>query len=146
MGDDPGGIGIPGLDASSPPYMHVTGVAIEPSQQNATFKVDVDQFTTTFAAFKACNPDATSILPVMAHVPDTPRWKKKKPIPWNNRYVTFAGHLRGVTSTLENESVVERFKVDIDNISFLGNYVPIAKPSVDNVTDSPCKVNMISSH
>ena len=67
------------------PYMHITGVVSNIVQQTATFDILAGQWTSAFRHPR--------VLPVCAMIPDSPRWKERKPIPAANSYVGVAGYL-----------------------------------------------------
>ncbi|KAJ7908061.1 hypothetical protein B0H13DRAFT_2331721 [Mycena leptocephala] len=76
-----------------------------------------------------------SVFPVIGFFPETTRYKKK-PVPWVKRYVSFGGYLSGIVSSLEGETMQERFRVEVDNIAFLGTYTPLASTPSPTLTAS----------
>lgn len=65
------------------------------------------------------------MFPVLATIPDSPRFSKK-PIPKPNTYVSIQGFL---TRYIVNGEVAERFCIEVENVVFLGRpHVPAETP------------------
>ncbi|KAF8274205.1 hypothetical protein EI94DRAFT_1696141 [Lactarius quietus] len=62
--------------------------------------------------------NSQQLFPIHALIPDSPRYKSKKPIPANNSYVGIASRLTRICPTSEDSE--NRFYIDVDNITFLG--------------------------
>ncbi|KAJ7744353.1 hypothetical protein B0H16DRAFT_1463225 [Mycena metata] len=67
-----------------------------------------------------------SVFPILGFIPDSPRFKGKKPVPWVKRYVSVGGYIAGMSASLEGETLQERFRVEVDHLAFLGTYTPLA--------------------
>jgi len=121
-------------------YVHVTGPAYQANTEAATFQVDAEQYIATVKDANDQRPKANAIKPIFptfCFIPDGPRWKnRKKPVPYNKRFVFVSGYLAGITSSLEKNVIQERFKIEVDNVAFLGTHVPPAEPSTPAVDGS----------
>lgn len=95
------------------PFVQITGTAINANKDTSTFEVDSAQYT---AALKNDRP--FSVFPVRGLIPYSHRYKKGKPVPHNNTYVSFSGFL--CRFTIDETGFPDRFYVDVENISFLG--------------------------
>ncbi|KAJ7728604.1 hypothetical protein DFH07DRAFT_782191 [Mycena maculata] len=118
--------------------VHVSCVVTKDDQQAATFQAEPEQYTIAFADAKRKAEEASatppkSVFPIFAYIPDLPRFKNtKKPTPFSNKFSGFMGYLTGVSSALEGEEMMDRFCIEVDTISFGGNYAAkqTAKPVV----------------
>ncbi|KAF8267121.1 hypothetical protein EI94DRAFT_1830264 [Lactarius quietus] len=108
-------------DARVPAYIHATGTATTVDTTNATFHVDSYQYTYAFRS--------QQLFPIHALIPDSPRYKSKKPIPANNSYVGIAGRLTRICPTSQDSE--NRFHIDVDNVTFLGRPPTIPVRSSD---------------
>jgi hypothetical protein len=126
--------------------VHLCFGAVTHSDNNArTFALDPEQWTNAFNDYakvqatknSAAAPKAPlkSVFPVIGFFPETTRYKKK-PVPWVKQYVSFGGYLSGMASSLEGETMQERFCVEVDNIAFLGTYTPLASTPSPTLTAS----------
>jgi hypothetical protein len=105
-------------------YVQVTGVAEKCSKTEATFEVTVEQYISCLESAK--DPGGNYIKPVTTfffRIPNSGRYKNGKPVPGNKRFVSVRGFLTGVDrSGIGSE--VEKFIIDMDTITFCGQYVP----------------------
>ncbi|KAJ7221049.1 hypothetical protein B0H12DRAFT_311356 [Mycena haematopus] len=111
------------------PYIFVSGAVTRSDKKDGTFTLDPEQWTNAFNDHAKATENSTaaplkSVFSVIGFFPDTARYKKK-PVPWVKRYVSFGGYLSGIVSSLEGDTVQERFRVEVDNIAFLGTYTPL---------------------
>ncbi|KAJ7818002.1 hypothetical protein B0H14DRAFT_2601615 [Mycena olivaceomarginata] len=145
------------------PWVNVCGAVTRSDSNAATFTIDTEQYTSAFAdqaklaaddAKKAAEKKAMeegtynanipsnaaiafkSVFPVVGYIPDSPRYKSKKPTPWVKKFVSFGGYLTGVTSSLEGETLQERFHIEVDNIVFLGSFTPLAATPATSASTS----------
>ena len=58
------------------------------------------------------------------HIPDSPKYKSwgGKPMPGNKRWVSVCGFLTRVERSRDN-SEVEQFRIDVENVTFCGQYI-----------------------
>ncbi|KIK37582.1 hypothetical protein CY34DRAFT_15601 [Suillus luteus UH-Slu-Lm8-n1] len=108
------------------PIFRVAGVAFNTHASTASFKIHPEQYvslvkeaagSTTTASIPAVKVTA---CPVLATIPDSPRYKfSKKPLPTNGRYIFMSGFLTKVERNNEEHAV--RFCIDVETIAFLGN-------------------------
>lgn len=69
------------------------------------------------------------------HIPDSPKYKAYgKPLPRNKCFVSLCGFITGVDRSGDG-SEVEKFRVDVDNITFGGQYV---QPAVASKNPQSC--------
>lgn len=120
------------IDLARRPYMNICGAVTRSDSTAATFTLDADQYTSAFAEQqKSAATDNNvvaqkSVFPALGFIPDSPRYKSKKPVPWVKKYVAFGGYLTGISASLEGETLQERFRIEVDSIAFLGTYTPLA--------------------
>jgi len=95
------------------------------SQTNATFEVTVGQYITCFRSTKDGGSQSKSATTFFCHIPDSPRYKNwsGKPLPGNKRFVSLCGFLTGVETSGDDDSEVENFRIDIEDITFCGQYI-----------------------
>ena len=116
------------IDPRVQPFIQVTGVATESSKTDATFEVNVEQYVSCIKSGPPTKQAGGSrpkpITRFFCHIPDSPKYKNwsSKPVPGNKRYVSVCGHLTGVERS-GNTSEVERFLIDVENITFCGHYI-----------------------
>ncbi|KAJ7480357.1 hypothetical protein B0H11DRAFT_2233485 [Mycena galericulata] len=116
-------IRMPKIDTEHRPYVTMSGVAINGNKPAATFDMDVDQYT-QFAKVLT--------FPASCWIIDSPRWKdnNSKPVPFQGKYVTVSGYLVGVEDkTVEGSQHKCRFKIEVDNVIYLGSTPSAATPS-----------------
>ncbi|KAJ7697197.1 hypothetical protein B0H17DRAFT_1197597 [Mycena rosella] len=144
MSNTPGDFSLVGdikdiFETSAPPRrctMHITGVAIKRNEAAGTFEMDVEQYTLAAAQAKKAEiptsnvgPAPPSIFPLLGVFATSSRYKKKKPVPFVNRFVTVTGYLAGTEDVLEEGGKVkQRFRVQVENISFQGSNGPSGPP------------------
>ncbi|KAJ7164037.1 hypothetical protein C8R43DRAFT_946832 [Mycena crocata] len=133
-----GSTAVENIDLARRAYVNICGAVTRSDASSATFTLDAEQYTSAFAEqAKKASEDSSivalkSVLPVIGYIPDSPRYKNKKPVPWVKKYVSFGGYLSGITASLEGETLFERFRVEVDNIAFLGTYTPTASTPAPN--------------
>ncbi|KAJ7730721.1 hypothetical protein B0H14DRAFT_2178036, partial [Mycena olivaceomarginata] len=117
---------VANIDLVRRPYMNICGAVTRSDSTAATFTLDADQYTSAFAEQqKSAATDNNvaaqkSVFPALGFIPDSPRYKSKKPVPWVKKYVAFGGYLTGISASLEGETLQERFRIEVDSIAFLG--------------------------
>ncbi|KAJ7238905.1 hypothetical protein C8J57DRAFT_1373219 [Mycena rebaudengoi] len=121
------------IDPRERVYARVCGVVIEDDKKKATFTMDAEQYTSSFADLAkqaAQDPKITaqkSIFPIFGYIPDSPRFGTKKPVPFAKKFTSFGGYLVGLSSELEGEKLIECFRIEVDTIALgLGTFVPMA--------------------
>lgn len=103
--------------------MHIVGT-VSGTPEKDTFDIDAAQYTAALKAHKA-----KSCLPVLCFVKDSPRYAKyNKPVPRANSQVCCGGFLTSADRKTE-DSVPSRFRLNIDNVTFLGQSTVPAKSS-----------------
>lgn len=96
------------------PHVNVCGLATDMNWTANTFVVKAVQYTTATKDV----PRESSIFPAAFFVPDTPRFRNKKPMPSRDTYVFVSGYISRLD--LSPTSAIERFIIEIDKVSFLG--------------------------
>ncbi|KAJ7768004.1 hypothetical protein B0H14DRAFT_3509699 [Mycena olivaceomarginata] len=123
---------VANIDLARRPYMNICGAVTRSDSTAATFTLDADQYTSAFAEQqKSAATDNNvvaqkSVFPALGFIPDSPRYKSKKPVPWVKKYVAFGSYLTGISASLEGETLQERFRIEVDSIAFLGTYTHLA--------------------
>ncbi|KAJ7149358.1 hypothetical protein C8R46DRAFT_1230518 [Mycena filopes] len=124
------------FDLARRPTVNVCGAVIRSDSNTATFALDAEQYTAAFAdQQKLAATDKSvvslkSVFPIEGFIPDSPRYKNKKPVPWVKRYISISGYLAGIASSLEGATLQERFRVEVDQIAFLGTQTSLASTPV----------------
>lgn len=103
------------------PWAHIAGT-VSGVPEKDTFNIDATQYTAALKAHKG-----KSCLPVRCFVNDSPRYVNySKPVPRANSQVCLGGFLTSVDRKTEN-SVPDRFRLNVDNVTFLGRPTVPAK-------------------
>ena len=106
-------------------------------RSEAKFDLDIEQYVSSMkdvlkpASSQNAKP-IKPIAPISCTIPDSPKYKGGKPIPFNKRYVTVSGFLSDIMFNADigtDSRKVEHFKIDVDSMVFLGQYVPTATPT-----------------
>ncbi|KAJ7610541.1 hypothetical protein DFH06DRAFT_1148086 [Mycena polygramma] len=114
--------------------VHVCCTVTTDDQAAATFTATPEQYTSAFADAKRAaeaegNRVQPSAFPLIGYIPDSHRFQNvKKPTPFSKRYCGFTGFLTGVSSALECEKMVDRFRIEVDTVAFLGAAAPSSGP------------------
>lgn len=98
-------------------WVHGSGT-VNKSDDKSCFDLDPAQYTSALKEFKSTNPTA-STLPLHCIIPDSPRYKNKKPVPRVGTMVSFEGYLCSRMTNSETGQT-ERFHIDIQNVNFMG--------------------------
>ncbi|KAJ7907788.1 hypothetical protein B0H13DRAFT_1879243 [Mycena leptocephala] len=104
----------PSPDTVPPQARMILLLHLDDSDNNAgTFTLDPEQWSNTFNDHAKVQVTENS-----AAAPKAPL----KSVKW---YVSIGGYLSGIVSSLEGEPMQECFRVEVDNIAFLGVYTPL---------------------
>ncbi|KZP09645.1 hypothetical protein FIBSPDRAFT_963772 [Athelia psychrophila] len=119
-------------------WVHIVGT-VSGTPEKDTFDIDAAQYTAALKAHKA-----KSCLPVLCFVKDSPRYAKyNKPVPRANSQVCCGGFLTSADRKTE-DSVPSRFRLNIDNVTFLGqSTVPAKSSSTGDADDSQPSVKCV---
>ncbi|KJA17245.1 hypothetical protein HYPSUDRAFT_206406 [Hypholoma sublateritium FD-334 SS-4] len=125
------------IDPCHQPYVHIAGAAVNCDKARGTFDLDVEHY------ISLTKPDQSNkiITPISCLIPDSPRWKLAKPVPYNKRYAFVTGLLSDVSFEVNSLEPTEnrpitRFGINVDNIVFLGTQgVGVASNTFPNVLD-----------
>lgn len=98
-------------------WVHGSGTVNKSDDKNC-FDLDPAQYTSALKELKGTSPTA-STLPLHCVIPDSPRYKNKKPIPRVSTMVSFEGYLCSRVTNSETGKT-ERFRIDIDHVNFMG--------------------------
>ncbi|KAJ7093424.1 hypothetical protein B0H15DRAFT_947548 [Mycena belliarum] len=123
---DPEDPDVPWTINPTHPVTVYTNCAVETSDQSdATFTAPPEQYMSAAADAKYSHHYR----------------KAKKPISYVGRYVGFMGYLTGLLSALEGDKIIERFRIEVDVISFLGTISAATVPKVTPSQSSQVKVS-----
>ena len=117
------------IDPRVRPYIHIAGVVMESSKAEATFEVNVEQYVSCAksdpSTKQAGGNRSKPTTRFFCHIPDSPKYKSwgSKPMPGNKRWISIQGFLTGVDRS-SDDSEVEQFRIDVDNVIFCGHYTP----------------------
>ena len=122
------------IDPCQCAYVHISGAVNNVNKESATFKLDVEHYISAFRDLNDSNSKPTGIKPIAPFTCGfSSRYQnRKKPVPFDRRYVSISGFLTDVTYKPNSElDIVERFMVSIDHIAFLGQ-----QSTIPNTLDS----------
>ncbi|KAF5381722.1 hypothetical protein D9615_005621 [Tricholomella constricta] len=111
-------------------------VATNVNQESGTFKLDVEHYISAFRDLKDSNSKPIKPIAPISCEFSSRYQNRKKPVPFNRRYVSISGFLTDVTYKRNSEDV-ERFMVSIDHIAFLGQQGN--STAIPNTLDTPFK-------
>jgi hypothetical protein len=86
--------------------------------------VTVEQYISCFKSYASTKggDDLKPATTFLCHIPDSPKYKDcGKPLPRDKCFVSLYGFITGVDKS--GDGLVERFRIDVDNISFCGQYI-----------------------
>lgn len=119
-------IGFPeGFEPRQQGFVQLCGVATNINRDDATFNVEAEPYVSAVKDVDGIK----AIFPARCLILNTARFKKYKPIPANGRYVSVTGFLTNVE--LQEDHTVKQFVIDIDQVIFLGQYVPTAPRAIE---------------
>jgi hypothetical protein len=121
------------------PYINICGLAININKRDDTFDIDAIQYT---SALKEIPRDA-SVFTARVFIPDTPRYKKNKPMPSTNSFVFVSGFLGRFTVSLTG--IAERFYAELDKVAFLGKKVNSLMESTSSLGNFPGSISLMLS-
>ncbi|KAF8487728.1 hypothetical protein F5888DRAFT_1810483 [Russula emetica] len=99
-------------DPRQQPFINVSGATVNCNKTEGVFYVNAAQYTSHYKSDKS-----RSVLPVRG-VFNAAKYKNKKPVPSDNKYIAFEGFLGGVDT--DSSGHAKFFIVSVDNINFLG--------------------------
>jgi hypothetical protein len=103
-------------DPKQRPYVDMYGTARRVMRDDAIFDMNVSQFQQLLRA-----AGKQSIFPARASIPDSPKYRSNKPIPYENGGVAVSGPLTRVLPQGNDEHErPDRFCISVDNITFIG--------------------------
>ncbi|KAJ7680092.1 hypothetical protein B0H14DRAFT_3908248 [Mycena olivaceomarginata] len=117
--------------------VHVCCAVTSDDQKAATFTAAPEQYTSIAADAKRAAEENGRLAA-----------SGIKPTPYAKRYCGFSGFLTGISGALEGEKMVDRFRIAVDTIAFMGavvSSVPKAKSTPKN-TDSKMKASRTWSY
>ena len=117
------------IDPAQRAYLHISGAAVNCDEKEATFNIEIDQYISTLKNVKSS--PSKFITPFSCSIPDSPRYKTGKPVPYNRRYISISGFLTDVTYEPDSD-VVQRFHLKVENIVFLGQQTNTIPNSLDS--------------
>ncbi|KAJ6540435.1 hypothetical protein B0H19DRAFT_1269017 [Mycena capillaripes] len=114
------------FDINHHAVVHVSGVPTNIDKHDSTFEIHADQYL-------SATKNADNVFPVRCGFPDTPRWKKYKPVPGKGKPVSIEGFLTGVERN--EDKTVKYFIVDLEKVTFHGQ-----APAAPKAEESPTKL------
>ncbi|KAJ7787853.1 hypothetical protein B0H13DRAFT_1936680, partial [Mycena leptocephala] len=114
-------------------YVHILGIVTKSNQDTATFEMEAEQYTLAHADAKRVAEDTAakngtpvcpspkSIFQASGFFGNSGRYKNKKPVPYANKLVLIGAFLAGVLETLEGTTVKSRFRLEVDEVTFVTN-------------------------
>ncbi|KAJ6530920.1 hypothetical protein DFH09DRAFT_1093315 [Mycena vulgaris] len=104
------------LDLRYRAIAHICGTVSHTNAKDGTFQVDAEQYITALRAAAA--------MPFKVIIPDSPRYRTKKPVPTQGGRVLVTGHIMDVERLLDNKDStpgsVVHFIVEMNTVVFLG--------------------------
>lgn len=116
-----------GIEPTFTPYVEICGTVSTVDDLARSFCIDAHQYVTALKP-EPSSTNFRSLMPVECTFPDTARWKKslsgKRFIVQPNRYVSIGGFIIGrKTFKAGDKNETERFRIEVDSITFLGRPV-----------------------
>ncbi|KAJ6589180.1 hypothetical protein B0H19DRAFT_1058223 [Mycena capillaripes] len=103
-------------------YVHILGTVTKSNQDTATFEMEAEQYTLAHADAKRVAEDtAAKNGTLLRGFSGTLGYKNKKPVPYANKLVLIGAFLAGVSETLEGSTVKSRFRLEVDEVTFVTN-------------------------
>ncbi|KAF7970451.1 hypothetical protein HWV62_23895 [Athelia sp. TMB] len=113
-----------GVDPYQLPWFIISGTVTVSDESASMFSLEPSQYVAALKNAKEADPLVSMILPVQCYIPDSPRYKKGKPIPRVGGMVSFEGFLTSVTRRVDpddaEKKVAEKFYFEIENLAFMG--------------------------
>jgi hypothetical protein len=107
------------MDPRHPAFIHVSGIAMNVKQKDATFEIHPRQYISALKEGPS-NLDAMGTFPVACTIPDSPWYKGgKKPVPQSNTNMTVSGYLVSVQRDKEGDWV-NFFGINVESVDFFG--------------------------
>ncbi|KAJ6544501.1 hypothetical protein B0H19DRAFT_1076606 [Mycena capillaripes] len=106
--------------------VHVSEVPTNINKDNSTFEIHADRYL-------SATKNIDNVFPVRCGFPDTPRWKKYKPIPGKGKPVSIEGLLTG--DERNHNQMVKHFIVDLEKVTFHAQ-----APAAPKAEESPTKL------
>ncbi|KAJ7873958.1 hypothetical protein B0H13DRAFT_1894783 [Mycena leptocephala] len=115
----------------------------------ATFEIEAEQYTLAHADAKRVAEDTAakngtpfvpppkSIFRASGFFGNSGRYKNKKPVPYANKLVLIGAFLAGVSETLEGTTVKSRFRLEVDEVTFVTNPPPLPLPALTSGITTP---------
>lgn len=122
------------IDPCQRAYIHISGAVTNVNQESGTFKLDVEHYISAFRDLKDSNSKPIKPIAPISCKFSSRYQNRKKPVPFNCRYVSISGFLTDITYKPHSQDVVECFMVSIDHIAFLGQQVN--STAIPNTLDS----------
>ncbi|KAF9536723.1 hypothetical protein CPC08DRAFT_811136, partial [Agrocybe pediades] len=129
------------IDPSHKAYIHVSGLALNCNKDKSMFELDIEHYISSMKDIKSSSSSKSSKprAPITCYIPDSPRYKVAKPMPYNKCYVSVSGFLTDVLYVTGTTDLVNRFFIEVDNIVFLGQHSSASASTVPNTLDTPTK-------
>lgn len=104
------------VDTCQRALIHVSGIATNCQKDQGSFDIDLEHYASALKDTK----HAKAFAPLTCVIPDSPRYKNGKPVPYNRRYVSICGFLTDVTFKASSDVIIDRFEITVDDIAFMG--------------------------
>ncbi|KAJ7656351.1 hypothetical protein DFH06DRAFT_1328643 [Mycena polygramma] len=121
--DDGPTVRLPRIDTEFPPYVMLSGLPFNIDKNAASFDMDIEQYT------QISKGHQITMFPASCTIMNSPRWANTaKPVPFPEKYIHASGYLRAMEEkAVAGSSHSPRFKVDVDNVIWLGGTAPSTK-------------------
>ncbi|KAF7981288.1 hypothetical protein HWV62_34199 [Athelia sp. TMB] len=112
-------------------WVHSSGT-VNKSDDKSSFDLDPTQYTSALRGAPA------SMMPLHCIIPDSARYKNKKPLPRVGTMVSFEGYL---CSRMANPDTgrTERYHIDIEHVSFMGRATVPGPQATPKAASTPAK-------
>ncbi|KAJ6492601.1 hypothetical protein DFH09DRAFT_1338303 [Mycena vulgaris] len=108
-------------------FVTICGVPTNINRDDATFHLNAEQY---ISATKS-----SEVFPARCLIPDTPKFKKYKPIPAKGNSVSITGFLTGLERN--DDKTIKHFIIDVESVTFLGKAAGSAVPKAE---ESPTRI------
>ncbi|KAJ7178551.1 hypothetical protein C8R43DRAFT_942203 [Mycena crocata] len=107
------------------------GIVTNSDSAKEQFHLDLEQYTLAYTEAKKKAEDTAkdegtavilpprSVFPVLGVFGKSPRYDKKRPVPYLDKLIFMTGFLTGMSEELEGTELKQRFVIEVDDINFL---------------------------
>ncbi|KAF8966831.1 hypothetical protein BDZ97DRAFT_1903666 [Flammula alnicola] len=123
------------IDLCQRALVHVSGLATNCQKEQGSFDLDLEHYVSALKDTK----HVKAFAPLTCIIPDSPRYKNGKPVPYNHRYISAFRFLTNIIFKPSSDVAVDRFVITIEDITFMGQLLQANNSVHANTLDTPAK-------